>query len=199
MQTDLQAKILAMAHRFHLLKTANVLRCDEGDPPKKKWNENQHEINTMKKLILTSIAFAGIAAFGQNAAAADNAQGYNGSYCSNYYGSQATSVNHQYNGIYNLSAGGLYVSCPVIVDEVSNTTGTNWAWVHYTGANTVSCSLFSMNGNGSIRQSQSASRAGTGWFQIPNLTTDDFWGSYSMYCYLPSGGTLNTVHISEKP
>ncbi|HVK99752.1 MAG TPA: hypothetical protein VM553_08070 [Dongiaceae bacterium] len=150
----------------------------------------------MKKLILASLALFGACA-ASHVLAADNRQNYNGSYCDAYYGSQANNVNHQYNGIYNGLGGGMYVSCPVIVDEANVTTGTNNVWIHTSAAGT-SCTLFSMNGNGTSAQSQWGS-GGPGWFAVPNLTVDDYWGSYSMYCYLPGGATLNTISISEKP
>lgn len=153
----------------------------------------------MKKTILSAVAVGGLAILSQAASAADDKVAYNGSYCSEYYGSNSASFNHQYNGIHNNSASTLYVSCPVIVDEVNNVTGTNSVWIYYTGANTLSCTLRSMNFNGAIRQSMSANRVGTGWLQIPNITTDDIWGSYSMYCSVPSAGTVNTIVISEKP
>lgn len=151
----------------------------------------------MKKKILASAMVMGAALASTQVQAADNRQNYNGSYCDAYYGSQVGSVNRQYNGVRNSSAGGVYVACPVIVDEASNTTGTNNVWFHTSTAGT-SCVLRSMNGNGSIRQTQSSS-GGPGWVSIANLTTDDYWGSYSMYCYLPAGATLNTISISEKP
>lgn len=152
----------------------------------------------MKNLTLSSIALISAFTAATTTQAADNRQNYNGSYCDAYYGSQVGNINHQYNGAKNTTASGMYISCPVIVDEASNTTGTNNVWVYWTGAGTLSCSLFSMSGSGSSLQSQSASGA-AGWINIPNLTTDDYWGSYSMYCYLPGSATLNTISISEKP
>ena len=151
----------------------------------------------MKKLFLASFALIGASVVSSQVLAADNRQNYNGSYCSSYYGSQATSVGHYYNGAYNGSGAGMYISCPVIVDEASVTTGTNNVWI-YTSAAGTSCTLFSMNGNGTSLQSQWGA-GGPGWFAVPNLTADDYWGSYSMYCYLPAGATLNTISISEKP
>lgn len=191
--------------RLH--KNAHVRRCpattSDGEHQRIKTKLQQEplkkESTAMKKLVLTSIALVGITAFAQPVVAADNAQTFNGAYCDNYYGSQATAVNHQYNGIYNTTAAGVYVQCPLVVDEVTNVTGTNWVRLHYTGNNTITCYLYSMNGNGTIRQTQTGSRVGTGWFSIPNINTDDYWGTYSMHCYLPGGGTLNTVHMSEKP
>jgi hypothetical protein len=133
-----------------------------------------------------------------NVLAADNRQNFNGSYCDNYYGSDTSVFGHYSNGIYNSASSSKYVSCPVIVDEASVTTGTNNIWVHFTGTGTVSCYMQSRNGNGSFRQSSSGSRSGTGWFSVGNITSDDYWGSYSMYCYVPAYGTINTISMSEK-
>lgn len=54
------------------------------------------------------------------------------------------------------------------------------------------------NVGGTTKQSKSATKTGTGWFLIPNLTTDDSFGSYSMYCYLPKAGLLNTIWLGEQ-
>ena len=129
---------------------------------------------------------------------AENGHAYNGSYCDNYFGSQADDFNHQYNGIRNKTSTTRVVSCPVLVDEIANTTGTTKVWVHYTGTGAVSCYLFSMNPNGSASQTRSGNRTNTGWFSIANITSDNYWGSYSMYCFIPSGGVLNTIWLGAK-
>jgi hypothetical protein len=41
------------------------------------------------------------------------------------------------------------------------------------------------------------SRTNAGWLTIPGITTDDYYGSYSMYCLLPAKGTLNTIFFDE--
>lgn len=152
----------------------------------------------MKSTTLTTLAALGFLAMSGNVFAGENGHAYNGSYCNNYFGSEATQFNHQWDGIRNISAASRYVSCPVIVDEIANTSGTTQVWVHWTGAGTLSCYLNSKNGSGTNRQTQSNSRVNTGWLSIPNITSDDYWGSYSMYCYLPASGTLNTVWVGEK-
>jgi hypothetical protein len=156
-----------------------------------------HRPSRLLPCVLAALALVTLA----GSAAAENGHAYNGSYCNAYFGSQAANFYHQYNGTYNASTAGTYISCPVLVDEIANTTGTTQVWVHWTAnaaADTISCYLFSMNGNGTIRQSQGAGKAGSGWFGISNLTTDDYWGSYSMYCYLPRYGNINTIWLGEK-
>lgn len=154
----------------------------------------------MKRILALTVAALALTTLA-GSAAAENGHAYNGSYCKSYYGSQAANLYHQHNGTRNVSTAGTYISCPVLVDEIAQTTGTTQVWVYWTAAaatDTMSCSLFSMNGSGTIRESKFASKTGTGWFAIPNLTTDDYWGSYSMYCYLPKSGNVNTVWLGEK-
>lgn len=151
----------------------------------------------MKSITLISLAALGVFSLYGNAYA-ENGHAYNGSYCDAYFGSQAGDFNHRFNGIRNNASSGRYVSCPVIVDEINNTAGTTRVWLHYTGSGTVSCTLFSMRGNGTSLQSKTKSRVNTGGFQIPDITSDDFWGSYSMYCLLPAKGILNTIWVGEK-
>lgn len=151
----------------------------------------------MKSITLLLLVGFGIFVFYGNAYAEDG-KSYNGSYCDNYYGSQAGDFSHQIDGIKNNASAGRYISCPVLVDQVGNIEGTDTVALYYTGTGTVSCALFSQNANGSTRQSRTGSRANSGWFFIPNITSDDYWGSYSMYCYLPPQGVLNTIWLGEK-
>lgn len=147
------------------------------------------------RALIALFAAAALAVSGY--ATAENGHAYNGSYCDNYYGSQAGSFDHQHNGIRNALNSNAYVSCPVLVDEINVTTGTSRVWAHYTGTGTVRCTMFSKNGNGSTRQSVVGSRVNTGWFSIASITSDDYWGSYSMYCLLPARGVLNTIWVGE--
>lgn len=151
----------------------------------------------MKNIILASTLMLGAVMASTQVQAADNRQNYNGSYCDAYAGSQSGSLVRQPNGIRNISNGAVRVTCPVIVDEVVNVTGTNHVWFHTSSANT-SCVLYSMNGNGAVLQTR-ANAGGPGWVNIANLTADDIWGSYTMICTLPAGATLNTIAISERP
>lgn len=150
----------------------------------------------MNTRLLASIV-AVICTFFSVGSYAENAHSYNGSYCTNYIATDSNKVAHQYNGLRNTSAGSLYVTCPVAVDEVAVTTGTSRVWVHYSGTGTLSCNLYSMNGIGSINQSKFASVTNTNWMNIPNLTSEDFWGSSVIYCNLPANGVINTVWFGE--
>ncbi len=151
----------------------------------------------MKTKLLASLFVLGGSVVSQQVLA-ENGHAYNGSYCENYMATDAANVAHQYNGLRNTTGNNRYVTCPIAVDEIAVTTGTTQVWLHYTGAGTLRCTLNAMNGNGSVRQSKSASRVGTGWVSIPNLTTEDYWGSSVIYCNLPGNGTLNTVWFGEK-
>ncbi|ADJ28217.1 hypothetical protein [Nitrosococcus watsonii] len=148
------------------------------------------------KLIILLACFGSFALYG-NAYAIDG-KSYNGSYCTHYYGAQAGDFSYQVDGIKNNANAGRYISCPVLVDQVGNIEGTDKAVLYYTGTGMVSCVLYSQNADGSTRQSRTGSRTNSGWLSIPNITSDDYWGSYSMYCYLPPQGVLNTIWIGEK-
>lgn len=152
----------------------------------------------MKTITIATATAALISLTSSFNALAGNGHAYNGSYCNPYYGTQSDSFEHRQNGIKNTSSSTKYISCPVIVDEIANTTGTHQTTLHYTGPGTVSCIMFNQHGIGSTRQTQSGTRAGTGWFTIPGFTSDVWGGTYSMYCSLPSGGTLNTIWVNEK-
>jgi hypothetical protein len=135
----------------------------------------------------------------QSNAYAENKKTYGGSYCGAYYVSQESDLVHQVSGITNYANAARYISCPVIEDSIFHTNGTVETGFYYTGAGTFTCVLYSMNGDGSIRQTKMGSRANTGWLTLPGITTDDpNGGNYSMYCLLPSQGTLNTIFFGEQ-
>lgn len=153
----------------------------------------------MNLKVLFSLAAVAIFAI-SGSANAENGHAYNGSYCNPYFGNQSADFNHQWDGLSNTSTGSRWVSCPVVVDEIANLTGTSRIWVRWDdggAGSTLTCYLYAMNVNADVGQSQSASDVGGGWFSIPNITTDDFWGNYILYCYLPNRGVLNTVWLGE--
>ncbi|MEM7250220.1 MAG: hypothetical protein AAF493_02280 [Pseudomonadota bacterium] len=133
-----------------------------------------------------------------SAVQAENGHAYNGNHCSAWLGSQSGDFSKGPNGLRNNTPGARYVSCPVVVDEIANTTGTTRQYVYYTGNGTIRCTLQSNNHNGTALQAQSASRVGTGWIFIPQITADAYWGSYAMWCLLPGYGTINTIWVGEQ-
>ena len=149
----------------------------------------------MQTRLLASIVALLCALFSFNTFA-ENGHGYNGSYCTNYIATDSAKVAHQYNGLRNASTGTVYVTCPVEVDEVAVTTGTSRVWVHYSGTGTLSCYMYAMNGDGSTHQTKYASGT-SGWINIPNITSEDYWGSTVIWCSLPANGVINTVWFGE--
>jgi hypothetical protein len=157
---------------------------------------------SMKRVV--SIALAALAvAILAGAAAAEDSKSYNGSYCKAFFGGDTGNLVHGRNGMFNSAGFAISITCPIVVDQVANTggTGTTQPCVHWT-ANTasdrLSCTLFSMNADGNVRQSQFADKTGSGWLIFANLTTDDKFGSYSIVCSLPGRGTVNTLWIAER-
>lgn len=150
----------------------------------------------MRYSIWTVLTCLGLAFVSANASA-ENAHTYNGSFCKSYIDSQSGDLQA---GTYmqNNSSSTRYVVCPVVVDEISNTGGTSRVYAHVTGSGSFYCYLYSMNAGGSVRQFKSANRSNTGWIYLPDITTDDYYGSYSMICTLPGRGRLDTVWVAEK-
>ncbi|MDD5266434.1 MAG: hypothetical protein PHO08_04805 [Methylococcales bacterium] len=151
----------------------------------------------MKKIL--ALIGLGLLAISGNAFAGEDGKAYNGQGCDNYYSGDSAKFDHQYDGIKNVdSFNAHYVSCPIVVDEIANTKGTTQVYVRWSGSGTLSCYLYSFDVNGAVKQSQSGTLTGGGWLSIPNLNTDDYWGNYSMHCYLPAGGVLQTYWIGEQ-
>lgn len=148
----------------------------------------------MKKTMMLTLAMGAI--MSAQVMAADNRVNVSGSYCTAAAGSDAAKVDKTYGGVVNTSANTITVGCPVIMDEVINTGGTNHIYYNVSAATT--CFFASVNGDGTNR-ALSIGSGGPGWVSMPNITTDDAWGSYVLGCNLPAGATLRTVSVSEKP
>lgn len=151
----------------------------------------------MKK-ILTLISLGLLALSGNAFADPDNYTAANGTGCDNYFAGDTAQFNHQFDGIKNISSSARWVSCPVDKDNVISLGGLrNPTWVRWSGAGTISCVLNNFNVNGVVTQTRSGGMVNSGWFSIPALGLDDFWGTNTMYCLVPAGGILQTYHYFE--
>jgi len=153
----------------------------------------------VQKLVkLAAASVLGVFVF-PSLAAAENAHVYHGSQCKSAFGEDSGQINSHPFGLRNLTTD-TFVTCPLVVDETDNITGTTRVFVHFTGTDDdrFHCTLYSLNGGGFPRQSVSNYRYGTGWMSFSNITSDDYYGSYAMVCALPSGGVINTIWVGEK-
>ena len=155
----------------------------------------------MKRALSIACAALAVATLA-GAVAADNGHLYPGSYCKTYYASTTADLDHLYPGIYNRSNSSRLINCPVLVDEGSDRGGTSEIgvyWTAYDNKNDIlGCNFCSLAGNGSVRQCQYASKTGSGWMPIPNITNDDSRGSYVLLCSLPGFSSLNMLLVNEK-
>lgn len=118
--------------------------------------------------------------------------------CTNYWGSQSGSFNHKTSGLHNGTASSKWTTCAVDGDSVATTTGTAHTWIHYQGTGNVYCTMYSYNSGGhTAMQSRNGNRTGTGWFSIPGLSAESYWGNIVLYCKVPAGGILGTIGINE--
>ncbi len=126
----------------------------------------------------------------------DNYTSINGTGCQAYYAGEKAFFENNYSGIRNVSSTTRIVSCPIDKDAVSALGGRSTTWVRWSGTGTISCTL--NHGNVNMTNTfRTGSLLNSGWFSIPVDTSDDFYGSATLWCSLPAGGTLQTVHFLE--
>jgi hypothetical protein len=160
------------------------------------------KVKIMKK-ILTLISLCLLALSSTAFADGDNYTAANGTGCDNYYAGDTAQFDHQYDGIRNISASAHWVTCPVDKDSVGsggsvgNLSGLGTTWVHWAGVGTMYCDLNNFDVNGNRTAAQTGSGGGPGWFSIPPLGGDDFYGTNTMRCLVPAGATLQTYHVFE--
>lgn len=150
----------------------------------------------MKKL-LTMVYLVLAAVSGNVYADPDNYTAINGTGCEAYFATDKPNFDNRYDGIYNRTSSPRWVSCPIDKDAVSSTLGLGTTWVRWAGAGNMQCVLNNFNVNGVRTQSQVGNGA-PGWFSMPWLGLDDFWGTNTMYCLVPAFSTLQTVHYFER-
>lgn len=147
------------------------------------------------KEILTGI---GLLVFVSSAQAVDKAR-YNATgICNSYWASQVGDFNHKTTGLHNKATSPRWATCGIDVDSAGITTGTYPTWIHYQGTGQAYCTLYSYSSGGhSTIQTRSGSRTNTGWFAIPGISAESYWGNLVLYCKIPAGGLLGTIAIKE--
>lgn len=148
------------------------------------------------KTILTLISLCLLALSSTVFADGDNYTAANGNGCDNASVGEAELFGRNQTGIHNTSSSARYVTCPIDKDSVSNTGGLGTTWVRWSGAGTMTCYLYAWDVNGNSLGYKIAS-GGPGWFSIPPLAGDDFYGSNSMLCSVPAYAYLENYHYFE--
>ena len=150
---------------------------------------------------VSSLAAAVVAITGiTGTAAAQDGKNYNGSYCKAYFGIETADFVHDVTGIQNVSSQERAVFCPIMVDEEEVTDGLDSVTLHWGGNGEIRCFLESRAQNGTFVQGREL-RGPAGEVSLPpeeRLGVDEPLGSYSLWCALPPGGTLNTIQIVER-
>jgi hypothetical protein len=154
----------------------------------------------IKKILLTVLAVSTTLGFSLNASAIDW-KSEPGAKCQAYFGNQETLIN-KYAGLgaYNTSAGNVWVNCPVIRDNVTNTNGTagTWVWINQTATQSTRCFNRSAQPSGANVQTVNGTRTGSGWLYI-RPTVSVSLGTYDIYCSLPTRASVSTVLNTEYP
>jgi len=164
----------------------------------------------MKLTTLTALVFVTTAMLAHTPATAlERTNVYNGSYCNPRYGSESAYFTYG-SGITNGPGQVRRIICPVLLTDGFINKGA-YIWVYasaFGGSDKVDCTFYSLDNAGTVVDSKSGSRtgSGSGWL-LPSsggtpgvtpsfaITTDH--ASYVMHCYLPPFGAVLTIQVSE--
>ena len=150
-------------------------------------------MRNVNNLLLSAATLVCLASFNGTALGGQRVVG--GEICSTFYASQAGSLNHNTYGSTNISGSAIWVTCPIVRDNVSNTTGTSGLWVYITASSstdTTLCWNYSKGPSGNLIQGKSAWLTGSGWLSL-DTSLGTSWGPYSVYCLLGPNDTLNAT------
>jgi len=145
------------------------------------------------------VAISAFASFGLCSNAYAVNANHSGTVCKNYNASQVTDIDYLPNGTRNLNASARYVICPI----TRSPTSTNQVSVYIDGfassGNTVSCTLYSYDYNGTFLGSQSFPTPRTGTFDQHLAVAGSYWGNASVLCLLPgnAGGIIYGVEVVQ--
>lgn len=102
--------------------------------------------------------------------------------------------------IMNLGAYFVSVTCPIVRDNLNNTTGTSNAkiYVQSDGVSILSCTLYSHDKNGVEVANQAASTSSAVVTALNvSVGSSAVDGNYSIECNLPPGGSIYSYKIVE--
>lgn len=126
---------------------------------------------------------------------------FSGNFCQPYFGNQSADFQHRIDGTVNVSGGLRYVSCPVIRDNTSNTTGTGFSLtvsVNNIAGQTLRCYLRSNDMFGNfIQQDTDSTNLGGNQKLIMQVSQGAAGGNYSVYCYLPNLARIGGYQLFE--
>jgi hypothetical protein len=119
-----------------------------------------------------------------------------GSICKPYGNSNTAGLFSSIYGVGNYSGGALSIICPV-VRTVPAPAGGYSVWVDGKSAasDTTSCSLYSINYDGSYLGVASFSAPGPTFTRLLTLPQSQvpFFSSQSVYCYVPNNGSITDI------
>lgn len=134
-----------------------------------------------------------------NSASAFDSKVWSGSMCQAYFGQDEAWFYKYFSGIYNRSTASRWISCGITKDR-QGSAGTRTAWVYVVASSSrrTWCYLTERSSNGAQVSSRVASRLGTGWMSIDTSSSiNSFYVARHIYCYVPSGGRVATIEVSE--
>jgi len=125
-----------------------------------------------------------------------------GSMCQAYFGSQEASLKKGTGWVFNDSGGAMWITCPVVRDNTTNTNGVDVAYVRILRASTASaafdCTLDSRTTTGSQYAWDTASYSGVGNTSLRfDLNASSSRGHYEFLCRLPRDSAIISYRVDE--
>ncbi len=133
------------------------------------------------------------------ASAADSVINYNGNFCRATLPGDANSFRTDALGITNVSGHDAWLTCPVLVDEVTSLNGAlvSISWTPLGPIEMLDCSFFI--GEGSTPKASYYKKFGSGTGYFPVMTQDySIFSTYCLHCLLPRGATLHRIRVQER-
>jgi hypothetical protein len=139
-----------------------------------------------------------LAGLAPTAANASDGKDYTALGCRSYYTGVPEPLPDALGGIFNNQTFNMGYICPIVHDEGGSGIASAVAHISTYTKGTATCTLYSASPLGAYRYLTRAATTGTGrraiYFGALGGYTN---GVYSLFCYLPSAGTLHTYTINE--
>lgn len=124
-----------------------------------------------------------------------------GAACQQMFDFSTAAFVHLSSGVgYNNTASSMAVTCPV-QRNVPGTSSGIWAaiWVNNPAGKTTSCTVSSIETDGTGVDSETQSVTGTGFqaLYFSNVNSTGGWGSLTVSCTLPARGFINDYYVYE--
>jgi len=168
--------------------------CDD----KTRIKENVMNIKTVLALVISCIAYFTLISPSYSA----DSKIHPGSMCKAYFGSDESSLRKGLGSVKNTTTSAVWVTCPIVRDNTTNTNGLSQAYIRIGRSSTATadfwCTLDSRNTVGTQSFFATNSYSGTSTTSMSfNLSGSTNRGHYEILCRLPRDSNIFSYRIDE--